>query len=345
MAAHMLLSLVVVGRFKTAPARRQNLKTSLLATVAIALLIGIPILISATVALTQTAPPAALRQRVVWPKPGKTILNPAKDKADVIVVKFREGTHVRERATQLEADLTNLSESEERLLQRADLPRQRLFQDLAQVNSLIGLNSKRFVRRLFTRPENELDVDKRTGEARVGEELADLNLYYVILVADAKFHETERLIDQLNALDAIEIAYPQPVLAAAETDIAQSASPAGFFPEARDVQVIDIGQSANLSQSDFEDAVSQATATLRAGDVMLIRQPAPGPDSGFTATCNVNQFESIAMEFWDANFDAIKHATAKGIVVIEAAGNGSMNLDSPVYNRKFDRSVRDSGAI
>jgi len=85
--------------------------------------------------------------------------------------------------------------------------------------------------------------------------------------------------------------------------------------------------------------------TLRAGDVMLIRQHAPGPDSGLTAACNVNQFESIAMEFWDANFDAIKHATAKGIVVSEAAGNGSMNLDSPVYNRKFDRSVRDSGAI
>jgi hypothetical protein len=51
------------------------------------------------------------------------------------------------------------------------------------------------------------------------------------------------------------------------------------------------------------------------------------------------------MEFWDANFDAIKNATAKGVIVVEAAGNGSMNLDSSIYNGKFDRNVRDSGAI
>src|SRR5262245_38012179 len=170
------------------------------------------ILISASVTLTQTAPPATLRERVVWPKPGKTILNPAKVKADVIVVKFREGTHVRERAGQLEADLRNLSQAEERLLQRADLPRQRLFQDLTQVNSLIAPNSKRSIRRLFTRQESELEADKYTSEARAGEELADLNLYYLIFVADAKVDETERLIDQLNALDSVEIAYAQPIL-------------------------------------------------------------------------------------------------------------------------------------
>src|SRR5438094_2598633 len=92
-------------------------------------------------------------------------------------------------------------------------------------------------------------------------------------------------------------------------------------------------------------ALTARATALGAGGVMLIRQQAPGPDSGLAASCNVDEFESIAMEFWDANFDAIRHATAKGIVVVEAAGNGSMNLDSPIYNRKFDRSVRDSGAI
>src|SRR5215510_10675891 len=100
MAVHLPLSRGVVGRFETATARRQTLKTSIRATVAITLLIGIPILIRASAAPTQTAPPATLRQRVVWPKPGKASLNPAKVKADVIVVKFREGTHVRERAGQ-----------------------------------------------------------------------------------------------------------------------------------------------------------------------------------------------------------------------------------------------------
>jgi len=31
--------------------------------------------------------------------------------------------------------------------------------------------------------------------------------------------------------------------------------------------------------------------------------------------------------------------------VVEAAGNGGMNLDSEIYDRRFDRSARESGAI
>ena len=34
-----------------------------------------------------------------------------------------------------------------------------------------------------------------------------------------------------------------------------------------------------------------------------------------------------------------------GVIVVEAAGNGSVNLDQPGCNRLFDRSYRDSGAI
>jgi hypothetical protein len=337
------------------------------ATVAITILIAIPVLVRASAALTGTFSssglPVTLRQRVVWPKPVRTTLNPAKARADVIVVKFLEGTHVRERAGQLEADLRNLSDAEERLLERANLPRQRLFEDLARFNSLIGPGSKRFVRRLFTRPENELDADKRAGESRIGEELADLNLYYLILAGDAKVDETQRLIDQLNALDAVEMAYPQPVLPAVETGIAPGASPAAFFPEVRDVRVVDIGRSGNTAREDspapgqtcvpgscppiddFEDAISKATAALHAGDMMLIARYAPGPDSGLTASCRVDQFESVAIEFWDADFDVVRNATSRGIIVVESAGNGSMDLDSPIYARKFDRSFRDSGAI
>ena len=60
MAVHLPLSLiVVVDEFETAAAWRQNLKTSFRASRAISLLIGIPILISAGVALTQTVSPAS----------------------------------------------------------------------------------------------------------------------------------------------------------------------------------------------------------------------------------------------------------------------------------------------
>jgi subtilisin family serine protease len=394
----------------------------------------IPLLFIAGAALAQN--PATLKQRNVRPKPARTILNPAKARADVIIVKFREGTHVRERAGQLEADLSNLSDVEERLLQRGNVSRQRLFQDLAQVNTAVGPNLKRFVTRLFTRSEADLNADKQAGETNIGEELADLNLYFRILIADAKPDETQRLIDQLNALDAVEIAYAQPISQEPQVDIAPTTpsfagsqgyfSPAAtgtsttngidatyahFFGGARgsDVQIIDVERGWNLTHEDlpgaffqagfnssgsrqhgtavlgvmaagengfgmtgispqarigvssvlnqtcflgicwttddFEDAVNRATAALRIGDIMLIEQHAPGPDSGLTATCNPTQFEFVAMEFFDANFDAIKNATAKGVIVVEAAGNGSMDLDSSIYSGKFNRSVRDSGAI
>lgn len=380
-----------------------------------------------------------LKQRVVRAKPARTILNP-KLRSDVIVVKFREGTRVRERLGQLEADLTNITPAEEQLLQRVNLPRQRLFQDLAQINNLVAPNSKRFVRRLFERTEAELDAEKREGESRSGEELADLNLYQNIFIADANPRETESLIDQLNAMDSVEIAYAQPIAEPAQADIAPTtpdftanqdylnaaASPTSItngidalyarqFPGGRGagVKIIDVEQGWNLTHEDlppvffqggpnrgdslfwnhgtavlgvlsagengygitgiapqsaigvssavsrpcilgicwwsddFENAVNRAAAQLSFGDVMIIEQHAPGPDSGLpkNPNCNPDQFEFVAMEYWDSYFDAIKNATARGIIVVEAAGNGGMDLDSSIYGGKFDRSVRDSGAI
>lgn len=92
-------------------------------------------------------------------------------------------------------------------------------------------------------------------------------------------------------------------------------------------------------------AVNTAAASLSAGDVILIEQHGKGPDSGLTCTCNCDQFEYVAMENWQAEFDAMQAATALGINVVEAAGNGSMNLDAPIYGGRFDRAQRDSGAI
>ena len=58
-----------------------------------------------------------------------------------------------------------------------------------------------------------------------------------------------------------------------------------------------------------------------------------------------NQWEMIPPEYLPAEFDAIKAATTAGKIVVEAAGNGGMNLDSAVYGGKFSLAVRDSGAI
>jgi subtilisin family serine protease len=62
-------------------------------------------------------------------------------------------------------------------------------------------------------------------------------------------------------------------------------------------------------------------------------------------SCNQSQCNYIAVEYWDADYEAIRTAVANGVVVVQAAGNGSANFDDPVYGGRFDRSVRDSGAI
>ena len=51
------------------------------------------------------------------------------------------------------------------------------------------------------------------------------------------------------------------------------------------------------------------------------------------------------MEFWDDVFEVIEIASARGVVVVEAAGNGAEDLDHEAYGGKLDRRKRDSGAI
>ena len=88
-------------------------------------------------------------------------------------------------------------------------------------------------------------------------------------------------------------------------------------------------------------AIKLAADKLDAGDVLLIELHGAGPNAN-----GQGQFGYVPMEFWSADFDAIKYATAKGIIVIEAAGNGFQNLDDEVdYAKKFNRQERDSGAI
>ena len=38
----------------------------------------------------------------------------------------------------------------------------------------------------------------------------------------------------------------------------------------------------------------------------------------------------VPVEHWDDNFDAIRAASARGVIVIEAAGNGGENIDHAV---------------
>ena len=79
-------------------------------------------------------------------------------------------------------------------------------------------------------------------------------------------------------------------------------------------------------------AIMGATAALSAGDVILIELQATGPNGKY-----------VAMQYWNDIFSAIQAATAKGITVVEAAGNGDENFELPVF--AGTGLQKDSGAI
>ena len=88
-------------------------------------------------------------------------------------------------------------------------------------------------------------------------------------------------------------------------------------------------------------AITLATGVLDPGDAILIEQQT-GVCGG---ACGANQVGCGPLEGIQAVFDAIAAATALGITVVEAAGNGNVNLDAASCAGLFDRTVRDSGAI
>ncbi len=92
--------------------------------------------------------------------------------------------------------------------------------------------------------------------------------------------------------------------------------------------------TASIDGIAVADAIDAAAQQLRPGDVLLIELQGGGPRGRW-----------IPVEYWDDVFDAIYAATQRGVIVIEAAGNGDEDLDHPGYRRAFDRAYRDSGAI
>ena len=105
----------------------------------------------------------------------------------------------------------------------------------------------------------------------------------------------------------------------------------------------DIGMISVQDRSTAE-ALYLATANLLPGDIILIELHAPGPHYNFQI--RPDQLGYICMEYWQANFDAILYAWAKGIVVIEAGGNGGEDYDDfDLYASLFDTTYRNSHAI
>jgi hypothetical protein len=101
-------------------------------------------------------------------------------------------------------------------------------------------------------------------------------------------------------------------------------------------------------------AIRLAADRLSPGDILLLELHRPGPRFNFAARDDQRGY--VAVEWWEDDFAAIRYAIARGVIVVEAAGNGAENLDDPLYDKRgpgfpaswtnpFRRANRDSGAI
>jgi serine protease len=137
---------------------------------------------------------------------------------ETVIIKFHEGTHVRLRGQHLTALERDARENAK--LASLGLTPSQVETDLRAVHTLLAANKLvRSLDRLYTISEDELAAWRASGEERSERELADLDLYYAAEVpARTTQAEVNLLIDVLNTIPSIEVAYATapPELAAAD---------------------------------------------------------------------------------------------------------------------------------
>lgn len=122
----------------------------------------------------------------------------------------------------------------------------------------------------------------------------------------------------------------------------------GIAPEARTRGISIFGSTGTAG------AIRQAAQLSNKGDIILIALHRPGPRFNFMAPQGQRGF--VAIEWWPDDFDAIRYAVMRGVIVVSAGGNGAENLDDALYNtpprgfpatwrNPFNRSLADSGSI
>ena len=156
-----------------------------------------------------SAQAGARKERGTVRKPQKTVIR-AEERHDTVIVKFQEGTRLRIRGGRFVFDPTTLSADERHRLARVKVDHAAAHREVAVLNKILKQPGYQ-TERLFPRPEADLEREQQRGEHASNKELANLNLYYDVHTANATVDVTEQLIDRLNALQIVEIAYAQPI--------------------------------------------------------------------------------------------------------------------------------------
>jgi serine protease len=338
-----------------------------------------------------------------------------------IVIKFHEGTHVRLRGRNL-VPLTRDARENARLADLG-LTGAQVERDLRSIHAQLKSSGQiGELERLYSIAEDVLAERRVNGEARSGRELADADLYYRVRIPAGLMRAgVDPLVDALNALDSVEVAYaqPRPEIPADIPPMTPSfeanqgyldAAPLGIdaryawtTPGGRGsgTKIVDVEGGWRTTHEDLPslfhaggtqfndltwrnhgtavlgvmaapnngygvrgivdqasigyegigsqstaDAITNAAIAAGLSGTVLIELHAPGPlTTNSPCNCSGSQCDYVPMEYFQSEFDAIAMATANGTIVVEAGGNGATNLDDSVYAGRFNRFIRDSGAI
>lgn len=105
-------------------------------------------------------------------------------------------------------------------------------------------------------------------------------------------------------------------------------------------------------------AIRQAADLLSPGDIILIELHRAGPRFNFQGRADQRGY--VALEWWPDDYQAIRYASSRGVIIVEAAGNGAENLDDAIYDASppapfgpfpswwrnpYRRNPLDSGAV